>query len=67
MRRILVDHARRRGFSKRGGKALRVPLDEVPTAGKRRKSWVFRWTLRSVIGGSPELSETTWGTGGHAG
>jgi RNA polymerase sigma factor (TIGR02999 family) len=29
MRRILVDHARRRGFAKRGGKALRVPLDEV--------------------------------------
>jgi len=29
MRRILVDHARRRGFAKRGGKAPRVPLDEV--------------------------------------
>ena len=29
MRRILVDHARRRGFAKRGGDALRVPLDEV--------------------------------------
>ena len=29
MRRILVDHARRRGFTKRGGKALSVPLDEV--------------------------------------
>ncbi|SPE27098.1 RNA polymerase, sigma-24 subunit, ECF subfamily [Candidatus Sulfopaludibacter sp. SbA6] len=29
MRRILVDHARRRGFVKRGGNALRVPLDEV--------------------------------------
>ncbi len=29
MRRILVDHARRRGFAKRGGKATRVPLDEV--------------------------------------
>src|SRR5512136_2665617 len=29
MRRILVDHARRRGFAKRGGKAQRVPLDEV--------------------------------------
>ena len=29
MRRILVDHARRRGFAKRGGNALRVPLDEV--------------------------------------
>jgi RNA polymerase sigma-70 factor, ECF subfamily len=29
MRRILVDHARHRGFAKRGGNALRVPLDEV--------------------------------------
>ncbi len=29
MRRILVDHARRRGFAKRGGNAPRVPLDEV--------------------------------------
>lgn len=29
MRRILVDHARRRSFAKRGGHALRVPLDEV--------------------------------------
>jgi RNA polymerase sigma factor (TIGR02999 family) len=29
MRRILVDHARRRGSSKRGGDALLVPLDEV--------------------------------------
>lgn len=29
MRRILVDHARRRGFAKRGGNALRVALDEV--------------------------------------
>ena len=29
MRRILVDHARHRGFAKRGGKAAHVPLDEV--------------------------------------
>ncbi len=29
MRRILVDHARRRRFAKRGGSAMRVPLDEV--------------------------------------
>jgi RNA polymerase sigma factor (TIGR02999 family) len=29
IRRILVDHARSRGFAKRGGDALRVPLDEV--------------------------------------
>jgi len=29
MRRILVDHARTRAFAKRGGNALRVPLDEA--------------------------------------
>lgn len=29
IRRILVDHARRRGYAKRGGNALRVPLDDV--------------------------------------
>ena len=29
IRRILVDHARRRGFAKRGGDALRVPLDDI--------------------------------------
>jgi RNA polymerase sigma factor (TIGR02999 family) len=29
IRRILVDHARSRRFAKRGGDALRVPLDEV--------------------------------------
>ena len=31
MRRILVDHARRRGYAKRGGGALRVSLDESAT------------------------------------
>jgi RNA polymerase sigma-70 factor, ECF subfamily len=30
MRRILVDHARGRASAKRGGDAVRVPLDEVP-------------------------------------
>ena len=29
MRRILVDHARGRGYAKRGGSAVRVPLDDV--------------------------------------
>jgi len=29
MRRILVDHARRRTYRKRGGSAVRVPLDEA--------------------------------------
>jgi RNA polymerase sigma-70 factor (ECF subfamily) len=29
IRRILVDHARKRGYAKRGGNAVRVPLDDV--------------------------------------
>jgi RNA polymerase sigma-70 factor (ECF subfamily) len=29
IRRILVDHARRRGYAKRGGNAARVPLDDA--------------------------------------
>jgi RNA polymerase sigma-70 factor (ECF subfamily) len=44
MRRILVDHARRRGFAKRGGNALRLPLDEALDALARidsRKSRVI--------------------------
>ena len=36
IRRILVDHARRRGFAKRGGKALRVSLDDVLLAAEER-------------------------------
>jgi len=36
IRRILVDHARRRGFAKRGGEVLRVPLDEVLVAVEER-------------------------------
>jgi RNA polymerase sigma-70 factor (ECF subfamily) len=35
-RRILVDHARRRGFAKRGGDALRVPLDEILLSAETR-------------------------------
>jgi RNA polymerase sigma-70 factor (ECF subfamily) len=35
-RRVLVDHARRRGFAKRGGKALRVSLDGVLLAAEER-------------------------------
>ena len=36
IRRILVDHARRRGFAKRGGDAICVPLDEVLLAAETR-------------------------------
>src|ERR1700674_3710245 len=30
IRRLLVDHARRRGYAKRGGNAVHVPLDDLP-------------------------------------
>jgi RNA polymerase sigma factor (TIGR02999 family) len=36
MRRILVDHARRRAAAKRGGPELRVTLDEEVAAGEQR-------------------------------
>jgi RNA polymerase sigma factor (TIGR02999 family) len=36
IRRILVDHARRRGSAKRGADALRVPLDGVLSAAQSR-------------------------------
>ncbi len=36
MRRILVDHARRRGFAKRGGGAPHVPVDDVVLVAQER-------------------------------
>ena len=36
IRRILVDHARSRGYAKRGGDAVRVPLDDVLLAAQTR-------------------------------
>ena len=36
MRRILTDHARRRGFQKRGGGVKAVSLDDVPEVGAER-------------------------------
>jgi len=36
IRRILVDHARSRGYAKRGGNAVRVPLDDVLLAASAR-------------------------------
>ena len=36
IRRILVDHARRRGYAKRGGNAVRVPLDDVLLGARAR-------------------------------
>ena len=39
IRRILVDHARKRGYAKRGGDAVRVPLHEVlVVAGARHRN-----------------------------
>ena len=37
IRRILVDHARGRGYAKRGGHAERVPLDEVLLGAQARE------------------------------
>src|ERR1700720_1121206 len=34
IRRILVDHARNRGYAKRGGGAVQIPLDEGAIAAK---------------------------------
>ena len=36
IRRILVDHARGRGYAKRGGNAMRVSLDGVPLTARNR-------------------------------
>jgi RNA polymerase sigma factor (TIGR02999 family) len=36
IRRILVDHARNRGYAKRGGNAVRVPLDDVMLRARAR-------------------------------
>ena len=37
IRRILVDHARNRKYAKRGGGAVRIPLDEGVAAAKARQ------------------------------
>jgi RNA polymerase sigma factor (TIGR02999 family) len=52
IRRVLVDHARRRGYAKRGGNALRVPLDEVLLAAEARGIEVLALdqALRSLAG-----------------
>ena len=38
MRQILVDHARARGYQKRGGDVQKVPLDEVATVCEEKSS-----------------------------
>jgi len=37
IRRILVDHARNRGYAKRGGGTVQIPLDEAVVAAKARQ------------------------------
>ena len=37
MRRILVDHARRHQADKRGGSAIKVPIDEAPELAARQR------------------------------
>ena len=61
MRRVLVDYARRRGFSKRGGGAQRVPLhDELVIAGILGLTswrWIAPWRhWRTSIFGRVALS-----------
>jgi RNA polymerase sigma factor (TIGR02999 family) len=41
IRRILVDHARSRGYGKRGGDAVRIPLDEGAVAASARQADVL--------------------------
>jgi RNA polymerase sigma factor (TIGR02999 family) len=36
IRRLVVDHARRRGYAKRGGEAVRVPIEEVSLGTRAR-------------------------------
>jgi len=36
IRRLVVDHARRRGYAKRGGDAVRVPIEEVSLGTRAR-------------------------------
>ena len=38
MRQIRVDHARARGYQKRGGDAAKIPLDDVATVSESRSS-----------------------------
>ncbi len=48
MRRILVDHARKRKAAKRGGGAGRIPLDRLPELPAERDAWLT--ALDDVLG-----------------
>jgi len=55
MRRILVDHARKRRAAKRGGDRLRLTLDEAVTLPKRRELDLI--ALDDALNGLAELDE----------
>ena len=58
IRRILVDHARHAGYAKRGGDAVRVPLDEVllGTRGRGVEVLALDDALRSLADIDPRKS-----------
>ncbi len=55
MRRILVDHARRNRYEKRGGKAPRVSLDDAPEVSSERGSDVV--AVDEALSGLAEIDE----------
>ena len=65
MRRILVDHARRRGFAKRGGETLHVALDEAVLVARARGIEVLALdealdTLARIDGRKSRVVELRW-------
>ncbi|MBK8232323.1 MAG: sigma-70 family RNA polymerase sigma factor [Candidatus Eisenbacteria bacterium] len=59
MRRILVDHARRRGAQKRGGNWERMPLDEVLALGNEEAESMLVFldqSLERLAGELPEMA-----------
>ena len=65
MRRVLVDHARRRGSAKRGGDAMRVALDEAVLVARARGIEVLALdealdTLARIDGRKSRVVELRW-------
>jgi len=44
MRRILIDHARKRGAEKRGGDVVKVPIQNVADLAETANLTILRWT-----------------------
>lgn len=59
MRRIVVDHARRQAYAKRGGKLRRLPLEEAPDLSVERAPEMLALddALKSLAEIEPQLSE----------